>query len=85
MHQTQWSPGNPGSSLTCRGVISVSASVAMWLFLYVTAFVNLSSYKDISHVGLWQPTPVFLPGESHGPRSLGGYSPRGRKELDTTE
>ena len=31
----------------------------------------------------WQPTPVFFPGESHGPRSLVGYSPRGRKELDT--
>ena len=27
----------------------------------------------------WQPTPVFLPGESHGWRSLVGYSPRGRK------
>ena len=33
----------------------------------------------------WQPTPVFLPGESHGWRSLVGYSPWGRKELDTTE
>ena len=33
----------------------------------------------------WQPTPVFLPGESHGRRSLVGYSPRGHKELDTTE
>ena len=32
-----------------------------------------------------QPTPVFLPGESHGWRSLMGYSPRGCKELDTTE
>ena len=32
-----------------------------------------------------QPTPVFLPGESHGQRSLAGYSPWGRKELDTTE
>ena len=31
----------------------------------------------------WQPTPVFLPGESHGQRSLAGYSPRGHKELDT--
>ena len=31
------------------------------------------------------PTPVFLPGESHGQRSLVGYSPRGRKESDTTE
>ena len=25
----------------------------------------------------WQPTPLFLPGESHGPRSLVGYSPWG--------
>ena len=28
----------------------------------------------------WPPTPVFLPGEFHGPRSLVGYSPWGRKE-----
>ena len=33
----------------------------------------------------WLPTPVFLPGESHGEMSLACYSPRGRKELDTTE
>ena len=33
----------------------------------------------------WQPTPVFLLGESHGQRSLVGYSPWSRKELDTTE
>ena len=33
----------------------------------------------------WQPTPVFLPGESHGWRSLVGYSPQGRKESDMTE
>ena len=33
----------------------------------------------------WQPTPVFLPGESHGQRSLVGYSPWGHKESDTTE
>ena len=32
-----------------------------------------------------QPTPVFLPGEFHGQRSLVGYSPWGCKELDTTE
>ena len=32
-----------------------------------------------------QPRPVFLPGESHGQRSLVGYSPEGHKELDTTE
>ena len=34
----------------------------------------------------WQPTPVFLPGESgHGERSLAGCSPEGRTESDTTE
>ena len=33
----------------------------------------------------WQPTPVFLPGESHGLRSLMGYSPQSCKELDMTE
>ena len=33
----------------------------------------------------WQPTPVLLPGKSHGQRSLVGYSPWGRKESDTTE
>ena len=33
----------------------------------------------------WQPTPVFLPEESRGWRSLVGYSPQGCKELDKTE
>ena len=33
----------------------------------------------------WQPIPVFLPGESHGQRSLVGYSPWSHKELDMTE
>ena len=35
--------------------------------------------------GTWQPTPVFWPGESHGWRSLAGYSPWDYKESDTTE
>ena len=33
----------------------------------------------------WQPTPAFLPGESHGQRSLAGCSPWVCKEADTTE
>ena len=41
----------------------------------------------IKHQGrrAWLLTPVFLPGESYGQRSLTGYSPWGHKELDTTE
>ena len=33
----------------------------------------------------WQPTSVLLPGESHGPRILVGYSPWGPEESDTAE
>ena len=33
----------------------------------------------------WQPILVLLPGKSHGQRSLVGYSPQGRRELDTAE
>ena len=33
----------------------------------------------------WQPTPVFLPGESHRQRGLAGYSPQGDEESEMTE
>ena len=33
----------------------------------------------------WPPTPVFLPGESHGQRSVVGYSPWVHRESDATE
>ena len=36
-------------------------------------------YEDMQSI------PVFLPGESHGQRSLAGYSPQGRTESDTNE
>ena len=35
--------------------------------------------RKIPWRGAWHPTPVFLPGESHGQRNLVGCSPRGRK------
>ena len=38
-----------------------------------------------TNIWKWQPTPVLLSGKSHGLRSLIGYSPWGRKKLDTTE
>ena len=41
--------------------------------------------KSFPGIRKWQPTPVCLPGESHGWRSLSVYSPWGRKESDTTE
>ena len=41
--------------------------------------------RNISWRRKWQPTPISLPGKPHGQRSLVGYSPWGRKELDMTE
>ena len=41
--------------------------------------------RKIPWRGEWLPTPVFLPGEFHGQRSLTGYSPWSHKELDMIE
>ena len=51
-----------------------------WLFLLITLLLGNECWY-----WKWQPTPVFLPGESHRQRSLVGYSPWGCKELDTTK
>ena len=46
---------------------------------------QVRSLRKIPWMWAGQPTPVFLPGEFHGQRRLVGYSPRSRKESDTTE
>ena len=55
---------------------------------------NLPAMQETQHQSLgqedplekgWQPTPAFLPGKPHGQRSLSGYSPRGCKDLATTD
>ena len=45
----------------------------------------MTSYMILHRRRQWHPTPVLLPGKSHGRRSLVGCSPWGREELDTTE
>ena len=50
-----------------------------------SAGVQVSIPGKISWRREWLPTPVFLPEEFHGQRSLVGYSRWDRKELDTTE
>ena len=47
--------------------------------------VVMSEHLKEVRVLQWHPTPVLLPGKSHGQRSLVGCSPWGRSELDTTE
>ena len=50
-----------------------------------SAFLCMGKIKGFCWRRKWQPTPVFLPGESHGQRSLVGYSPWSHKEVDTTD
>ena len=52
----------------------------MYVFLYILFKKYYSCWRRKR-----QPTPVLLPGEFHGWKSLVGYSPWGRKESDTTE
>ena len=59
---------------------TVKSLLAVWETFVWSLWVG-----NILWRGKWQPTPVFLPGKSHGWRSLAGYSPWGRKQSDTTE
>ena len=45
----------------------------------------ITQSKPFMLATLWHPTPVLLPGKSHGRRSLVGYSPCGLEESDRTE
>ena len=46
---------------------------------------NLRANRHFIQRRRWHPTPVLLPGKSHGRRRLVGYSPWGHEELDMTE
>ena len=54
-------------------------AVACELYVFLTVFAHTYWRRQ------WHPTPVLLPGKSHGWRSLVGCSPWGREESDTTE
>ena len=58
---------------------ATSLSLSVW-----ETWVQSQAWEDLWRRE-WQPIPVFLPGKSHGQRSLAGYSPWGHKELDTIE
>ena len=63
---------------------SLVAKRLKWLPLMRETWVSSLGREDPLE-RKWQPAPVFLPGKSHGLRSLLGYSPWGRKKSDTTK
>ena len=64
------------------GVQKLLSLIRSHLFTFVSFSISL---RGGSWRTQWHPTPVLLPGKSHGWRSLVGYRPWGRKESDTTE
>ena len=73
-----------------KWTLAVNTHGLLVVFLVAQTIKNLPAMRE-TWVGKipwrreWQPTPVFLPGEFHGQRSLVGYSPHSRKESDRTE
>ena len=68
----------------CRKYLSTSSSDGKASAYNAGDLGSIPGFGKIPWRRQWQPTPVLLPGESHGPRSLVGYSPWGRKESDMT-
>ena len=68
-----WNPAVP--SLSCVRVLWQTAPTTIW---FLEFYISVRRRR-------WHPTPVLLPGKSHGRRSLVGCSPWGRWGSDTTE
>ena len=76
-------------SLPRRLVCAINMATASQVALAVKNWpTNAGDIRDVDSIPgwgrlpwrrAWQPTPVFLPGESHGQRSPAGYSPWGRR------
>ena len=79
--------------------VSVNSRQHFYIYFYAdgSAVKNLPAKQEMQEMWVqswirkipwrraWQPTPVFLSGQSHGQRSLVGYSPWGLKKSDMTE
>ena len=81
-----------GEAYSVGGSVSVKVILlgsSAWGFPGGTIVKNLPAHAgdpgSTSWRRKWQPTPVFLPGKSHGWRNLVGYTPWGHKESDMTE
>ena len=80
-------PPSP-SPTECKRLIYTSVSLLLsWIQSYCYHLSKFHIYVLVYCIGRrqWHPTPVLLPGKSHGRKSLVGYSLWGRSESDTTE
>ena len=82
-----------------QNAASVEVEKHTYIFVYRYRYISVYMERDIGYTyryllttlgkipwrRKWQPTPVFLPGKSHGWWNLVGYSPWDHKELNTTE
>ena len=77
--------------------LAAAAATFLGLPWWLSGKESACNARDSGNIGLipgwgrsprgkaWWPTPLFLPGDSRGQRSLVGYSPQGHKQSDTTE
>ena len=70
---------------TCKRFLDGTFLVVHWLRLHAANAGGTALITAQGNSRAWQPTPVFLPGESHRQRSLAGYSPWDHKESNRTE
>ena len=93
-HQKSSAEGSPTTLFLFKTLPSVS--LTQWKTIFLPHYIkSVSKNCQISFQNTplycysqrrqWHPTPVLLPGKSHGQRSLVGCSPWGREESDTTE
>ena len=82
----QTTSGNAGDSSWIPGLGRSSGEGTGYPLQYSLASLVAQTVKNlpaIQETSIMQNTPVFLPGESHGQRSLMDYSPRGRRRVGT--
>ena len=69
--------------------MTTGKTIALTRWTFVVSFLSVPKteyFQTMIIIAIkWQPTPVFLPGKSHGQMSLADYSPWGHKESDLTE
>ena len=82
--------GNEEMMSEARGGVNLVVSLMAHAIKKLSAMYTGSPtfdpwFRKIPWRRAWQPTPLFLPGEFHGQKSLAGCSPWGRKEWNTAE